>query len=264
MSLPDIHPPAPSLRELQRAMAAQILAADPHPSAALGRWLAVPPGAEPSERLAVYVDGYPARLHDALLEAFPAIARLIGSSRFHALVHRYLRAAALRSYNLNEAGAELSAWLGDDPLAAELPFLPDLAELEWAVNRAFHAVEHAPLMPAALAALTPEVLLAGRVRFQPSLALRASRWPIHALWEARDAEPGAIDIDLAVAEQVIVHRVGHGVACAPIDAGRAAALQALLAGETLAEVADQAEDPTAVIAWLGEWIAAGIVVECGV
>jgi hypothetical protein len=78
MSLQGIHRDAPSLRELQRGMAAQILAADPQPRAPLGRWLAVPPGAAPSERLAVHVDGYAARLHEALAEEFPAVAHLVG------------------------------------------------------------------------------------------------------------------------------------------------------------------------------------------
>ncbi|MBX3023892.1 putative DNA-binding domain-containing protein [bacterium] len=263
MSLHGIHRHAPSLRELQRAMAAQIRGGEAVPGAALGRWLAVPPGVAPRERVAVYVDGYPARLQDALREQFPAIARLIGPARFHALVHRYLGAARLPSYNLNDAGAELSAMLRDDRLAAELPFLPDLAALEWAVARAFHAPEEPPLTPSALAALTPEAVLGGRIRFQPSVAVRASRWPIRALWEARDAAPGGIDVDLTVGERVLVHRVGFGVACAPIDAGRAAALQALLAGETLVVAAERTDDPAAVIAGLGEWLAAGIVVACG-
>ncbi|HSP99792.1 MAG TPA: DNA-binding domain-containing protein [Candidatus Dormibacteraeota bacterium] len=262
MSLQGIYDTAPSLRELQREMAAQILAADSRPRAPLGRWLAVPPGGQPSERLAVYVDGYPARLHDALLDEFPAVARLIGPARFHALVHRYLRAAGLRSYNLNDAGGELSAMLRDDPLAAELPFLSDLADLEWALTRAFHACEAAPLAPAQLAAQDPQALLAGRVCFQPSVAVRVSPWPIHALWEVREAAPGAIDIDLTVGEQVLVRRVGLDVDCAPIDAGRAAALQSLLAGDALADTAERADDPTAVIAWLGEWLAAGMIVAC--
>jgi hypothetical protein len=149
MSQQGIHHDAPSLRELQRLMAAQILGADPHPPATLGRWLAVPPGSRPSDRLAVYVDGYPARLHDALGEQFPAVTRLVGAARFHALVHRYLRAAGLRSYNLNDAGAEMSAFLRADALGAELPFLADLADLEWAVVRAFHATDGPPRCGAA-------------------------------------------------------------------------------------------------------------------
>jgi len=259
MSQQNIHHGAPSLRELQRRMAAQILCADPRPPAPFGRWLAVPPGSRPSDRLAVYVDGYPARLHDALAEQFPAVMRLVGGARFHALVHRYLRAADLRSYNLNEAGAEMSAFLRADALGEERPFLADLADLEWAVVRAFHAADAPPLGTAQLAAIDPAALLAGAVRFQPSVAVRESPWPIHALWDARDAAPGAIDIDLAAGECVLVRRAGFAVACTPIDAGRAAALRALLAGEPLGDVAERADDPPAVIAWLGEWLGEGLV-----
>ncbi len=115
-----------------------------------------------------------------------------------------------------------------------------------------------------LAAVAPEDLLGGGVRFQPSVAVRTSPWPIHTLWDAREAAPGAIDIDLTVGERGLVWRDGLSVACTPIDGGRAAALESLLAGEPLADVAERADDPTAVIAWLGEWLAAGMIVEAGV
>lgn len=263
MSLQGIHRDAPSLRELQRGMAAQIFAADPHPCALLGRWLAVPPGAAPSERLAVHVDGYPARLHEALAEEFPAVAHLAGQRRFHALVHRYLRAAALPSYNLNDAGAELAEVLRADALGTELPFLPDLAAFEWTLARAFHATEVAPLTVADLAALGAEAVVAGRVRFQPSVAVCVSPWPIHTLWAARETPHDRIDIDLTAGEQVLVWRAGLRVECAPIEPARAAALRALLEGETVAAVADRGADPAAVIAWLGEWLAAGLLAACG-
>lgn len=257
-----IHPAAPSLPELQRAFAAQILAGDPQPSAALGRWLAVPPGHAAAERLAVHVDGYPARLHDALHEAFPAVAHLVGAGAFHALVQRYRRAAALRSYNLNDAGSELVAHLRGDPLAAELPFLADLAALEWAMARAFHAVETAPLATADLASLAPEAIVAGGVRFQPSLALVESPWPIHALWSARETPHAAIDVALSAGESVAVWRRDLDVECRVLDAEAAAVLRALLAGASIAVAAEQAPDPAEAIAWLGEWIGAGLVASC--
>jgi hypothetical protein len=263
MSLPDIPRDAPSLRELQRHLAAHVLAADPRPLAPLDRWLAVPAGTAPGERLAVHVDGYPARLHEALAQEFPAVAHLVGAGRFHALVHRYRRAAALPSYNLNDAGAELPDVLRADPLAAELPFLPDLAALEWALTRAFHAADLPPVTPARLATLGPEAIVAGRVCFQPSVAVRVSPWPIHTLWEARETPHDRIDIDLTVGEQVLVWRAGLRVECAPIEPARAAALQALLAGETVAAVAERHGDPTTVVSWLGDCLARGLVVECG-
>jgi hypothetical protein len=258
-----IHPSAPSLREVQRRLAAQILAGEPDPSAALGRCLAVPPGRRIDERLAVYVDGYPARLHEALLEAFPAVAHMVGAARFHALVHRYQRRAALRSYNLNDAGSELAAVLRADPLGAELPFLPDLAAFEWAMVRAFHAVEAAPLAAADLVRLAPEAIVAGGVRFQPSLTLIESPWPIHALWSARETPHGEIDIDLTAGESVLVWRRDLEVTCLALDGERAAVLRALHDGAPLALAVEHAADPAAAIGWLGEWIAAGQVAACG-
>lgn len=263
MSAPAPQPDVPSLRELQRELAAQILAAEPQPRAPLARWLALPPDAAARERLAVHVDGYPARLHEALADEFPAVAHLVGAARFHALVHRYLRAAALPSYNLNHAGAELPDFLRRDALGAELPFLPELAVFEWALTRAFHAVEMPPLQAAQLAALGPEAIVAGRVRFQPAVAVCASAWPIHTLWAARETPHDRIDIDLTVGEQVLVWRAGQRVECAPIASEQATALQALLVGETVAAVAERHDDPTAVVAWLGDCLARGLVVACG-
>ncbi|MFN8643395.1 MAG: hypothetical protein U0802_17680 [Candidatus Binatia bacterium] len=177
---------------------------------------------------------------------------------------RYLRAAALRSYNLNDAGTELPAFLRTDPLGRELPFLPDLAGLERALTRAFHAADAAPLTAAHLAALAPESFLAGRVRFQPSVAVCASPWPIHALWLARETPHGEIDVDLTAGEQVIVWRADLHVDCQPIAREPAAALQALLAGATVVEVAERHDDLTAVVAWLADCIGRGLVVACAV
>src|SRR6478736_4059531 len=107
----------------------------------------------------------------------------------------------------------MSAFLRADALGAELPFLADLADLEWAVVRAFHATDGPPVGAAELAAIDPAALLAGAVRFQPSVAVRESAWPIRALWVARDAAPGAIDIDLSAGERVLVRRAGFAATC---------------------------------------------------
>jgi hypothetical protein len=203
------HPTAPSLRELQRLFAAPILAGAADVPAALANWLALPAGTVPAERLAVHVEGYPARLGEALAEQFPAVAHLVGGPRFAALVDRYQRAARLQSYNLNDAGAELPAFLADDGLAGALPFLPDLAALEWAMTRSFHAVA-ASIDPALLAGDDAGAALA---RLAPAVAVVESRWPIYALWSARATPREAIDIDLGVGESVLVCRDGDAVVC---------------------------------------------------
>ena len=240
MSRPHSHHDAPSLRELQRQVAAQILGADPRPRAPLDRWLAVPPGAESSDRLAVYVDGYPARLHDALAEQFPAVVRMVGATRFHALVHRFLHAARLPSYNLNDAGAEMSAFLRADAFGEELPFLSDLADLEW-------------LVVAGLPRVRPRAPHDDRsCRDRPRRPARRVR-PLSAVSRGADVARGRstrcgtparprLARSISISPSVSTcwcGAIGLAVACAPIDGGRAAALQSLLAGEALADVAER-------------------------
>jgi len=265
MTMHSIDADAPSLRELQRAVAARVLAG-PQSSAPLGAlaaWLVVPPGAAPAERLAVYIGGYPARLAEALAEQFPAVVHLIGASRFAALVARYQHGARLASPNLNAAGAELSAFLAADQLAAELPFLPDLAALEWQVVRAFHAALDPALDVAALAGSQLADLAAAPLSLQPSTAVCTSRWPIQALWAARETPLAQIDLDLGVGESVLVRRDGFAVVCEAIDADEADALRALAGGATLGalseSLADAGADPSRVGAWFAGWMGMGLL-----
>ncbi len=52
----------PSLAELQRALAAQIGDGE---GSNLTDWIGVPPEADAAARMAVYVQGYPARIREA-------------------------------------------------------------------------------------------------------------------------------------------------------------------------------------------------------
>src|SRR5262249_52105235 len=156
--------PAPTLREVQRGMGARIVDAQRLSTAApeaaeAENWLA--------ERLGVYAGGYPVRVQEALAETYPAVAHLVGDGAFAGLVRRFVAAVPLCSYNLNDAGVELPAFLRHDRLSVGLPFLPDLARLEWQLACAFHAHEQTPLDPSAVAAWSLDQWQQAVVRFQP-------------------------------------------------------------------------------------------------
>src|SRR5262245_53362998 len=111
----------PTLRQIQEWMAASILPGAPADSStSLDAWLHVPPPARIADRLAVYRDGYPVRVAESLAETYPAVAHALGDRAFAALVDRYVAAVPQTSYNLNDAGAELPAFLRDDPCMAAL------------------------------------------------------------------------------------------------------------------------------------------------
>ena len=258
--------PPPTLRELQRWMAALILdpqrleTSSPEAITSLDREAAL-------QRLHVYADGYPARIEESLAENFPALAHLTGAAAFHALTHRYLHAVVLPSYNLNDAGAALAAFLRADPLAAGLPFLSDLAELEWRVARAFHAAALPPLDPTRLTAWSADDWEHAVLRFQPAVALVSSAWPIRELWECQGTPIEAIDVDLnGRPDHVLVYRAGFAVHCLSLPAPEARALRDALAGRHLGELVERLaaddDDPDRVAAWFARWMQLGIVVDC--
>ena len=212
-----------------------------------------------------YADGYPARIREALAEAFPAVMHLIGPQPATALTARYIAAHPPQSFNLNHAGNALIDFLRSDELTASFPFLPDLAELESRMIGAFHAEELAPLDAALLAEWDDEMWSAARLRFQPAVAVVTSPWPVRDLHAARETPLDEIDIELRDRpNHVLVRRHGLAVHCDPIDPVEAGALAALLRGETLGDVmqqlADGENDADAVGAWFGRWMQLGLIV----
>ena len=229
--------------------------------------LAVPQGVDIDERLAVYVNGYPARIEESLRETFPAVAHVVGPGAFCALVHRYVAAVSLSSYNLNDAGAAVPAFVCGDPLSEGLPFLADLATLEWRVARAFHAHAQPAVLPQRLAAVSPDDWPAVVLRFQPAVAVVRSRWPIREIWGLRDTPVDQIDIDLSGRpDQVLVYRVGFAVQCESIASAEALVLADLLDGVTLGDVMARldglGEPPEHVTGWFGRWMNIGLVTDC--
>jgi hypothetical protein len=253
-----------TLRETQEWLAATILAGT-EPSAESPRpFLAKPPRGDIGERLGVYAGGYPARVEEALRETYPAVAHLIGRPAFARLGNDYVRRGGItrHSYNLNHVGAELPRFLASHELTEALPFLPDLALLEWGVAVAFHAMDEEPFEVARLAAWKPDEWDSAVLELQPSVSLVRSAWPIVALWEARSTPRQEIEIDLKDRPAcALVHRRDLDVVCEAIAPEEADCLDAILRGEDLGEVAIQiaGADPHIVAEWFARWMTVGMV-----
>lgn len=252
---------SPSLAELQRGLAARILGEE---APAVERWIGAPERPEEAaRRIGVHTDGYPARVQEALREAFPAIAHILGHDTFAALARRFAFGATLAA-NLNAVGAGLAGLLERDPLGSDLPFLCDLARLEWAVATAFHAPTEPRFDAKGCEAWGPEDWAQLRLRFQPGTALVASAWPIHDLRAARDVPRDAIDVDLVDRPQaVLVFRRELDVSTERVPGDEALAFASLAAGEPLgasiAALAEAGGEPERVAALFARWSALGLL-----
>jgi hypothetical protein len=197
-----------------------------------------PQGRPAGKRFDVYRNNVTVSLTDALEAGFPVLRQLLGEDFFRAMAREFLRRHPPESPLLMFYGAGMPAFLAAFPPVREYPYLPDVARLELALRRAYHAADVAPLAPQALA-ISPDRLARARLRLAPAVSALASPWPIHAIWRA-NVEGGPPPTMRA--EEVLVARPALDPRLFPLPAGGAALVDALKAGVTL-EAAVEAAGP---------------------
>lgn len=207
----------------------------PPPGGLLG-----PTGQPAGKRFDVYRNNMAVSLTDALQTGFPVVRKLVGDAFFGAMAGVFLRAHPPDSPVLSRYGAALPSFLESFPPAASLPYLPDVARLELAMRRAYHAADTAPFDAEALSRLPPDRLMAASLSFAPPVQLVASKWPIHGIWRANTA-PGAPPPD-AGAETVLITRPEFDPITTTLDPAGAAFVAVLLSGSGLGHAAESATE----------------------
>jgi hypothetical protein len=225
------------LRDRQRQFAAAVLHGQPgvEPHIRPGRFA-------PAQLLQVYRNNLVENLTGALRAIYPVIEKLVGAGFFRYAAHEYLRQHPPRAGNLHVFGDRFADFLATFPPAATLPYLPDVARLEWAWHEAFHAADAAPLDTSRLASVPPDRQPQLRFILHPSARVVTSRYPIVRIFEAnQDGYAGdpAVDLD-AGGETTLVIRRGLDVGVEPLAAGEAEFLAALAAGQSLIQAVDAA------------------------
>lgn len=218
----------PSLPELQRAFAAGVFAED----TAIARHIR--DGRFPAARhLQVYRNNVFENLTGALKAVYPVVERLVGTGFFAYAADGYIRRHPPASGNLHDFGDSFAEFLSSFEPACELVYLPDVARLDWARHRTFHAAEHAPLAIERLAAVPPEQYQQLQFRLHPSAQLIASDYPILRIWQVNQPEyTGDIAVNLADGGvHLLVVRRELEVVIEPLSAGDDALLRAFAAGQ---------------------------------
>jgi hypothetical protein len=190
-------------------------------------------------RFAVYRNNVAVSLVEALGARFPVVKRLVGDEFFSAMAHAFVVREPPLSPLLIHYGETFSAFIEAFDAARPLPYLADVARLEYARGRAYHAADVEPLPRAAFAALPSGRIGSARVTLHPSVGIIASRFPVLSIWE--------VNQDRAVravphwgAEAAVVARPFFEVETRRIGAGTDAFLASLQGGSTIAEAVEMA------------------------
>ncbi|HTZ80441.1 MAG TPA: DNA-binding domain-containing protein [Stellaceae bacterium] len=198
-------------------------------------------GLSAEERLEVYRNNTFVSLKTVLKDAFPAICRLVDERFFLYAADEFIRAFPPQQACLSAYGEGFPAFLASFPPCAHLPYLADVARLEWLMRRAAQAPD-APPLPASALAVVSEIQMAElSFRLDPSLGLLASPWPVDAIWRAnrQGSEPHAVDLDIG-GVRLEVRRILDEVVMRPLDPAPFAFRSSLALGEPLADAAEAA------------------------
>jgi hypothetical protein len=220
-------------------------------------------GRKASRRFAVYRNNVAAGLVEALGRRFPVLKRLVGDAFFSAMARSYVFREPPLSPLLIHYGETFAAFIEGFAPAKPLPYLADVARLEYARGCAYHAADTEPLPRAAFATLG-ERIGATQVTLHPSASILTSRYPILSIWQANQSESVA-PVEEWVAESVLVARPFLEVEMRRLGAGIDAFLTALRSRMTIAEAAEAGEaaapdfDPAGALAVLiGESLAVAL------
>ena len=196
-SLPEASMPA--LAETQARFLDALLASSPLPRARATALLRDAGAVSAVRRLQVYRNNAQASLRAALEAVYPVVARLVGGAFFADVARRFIPVHPSRSGNLHDFGRELPNFLRSLPVLDVLPYLGDVAALEWACHEVCHEADDAAFDPAALADVPVGLQPALRLALQAAVRFVESPYPVLAIWQANqpdiaaDAPPVRLD-----------------------------------------------------------------------
>jgi hypothetical protein len=196
----------------------------------------------PSGRFAVHRNSVAAGPVDALAGRYPAVLRLVGEEFFRAAARLHVAQEPPRSPALLDYGGGFPDFLAGFEPAGGLPYLADVARLEWLRHRAYHAADATPIAATALGAVPPERIGDVVLQLHPSAAVLASDYPILSIWETNvmDAEVRAIGPDLP-GEAVLIVRPALEVLVMRLGPGGLEFIGEIAGGGSLAAAAERGE-----------------------
>lgn len=178
-------------------------------------------GSDPLRRFNVHRNNVASSLAAALADTFPVVQELVGREFFRAMAGVFVREHPPASPVLVRYGERFPAFIGGFAPAASVPYLADVARLEFARLESLHAAD-APSLPAEdLAAALQAGERAGelQIALHPSLRLVGAQFAAISIWAAHQGAGELAEVAVSRPEWALVVRPGLEVLVIPCDRG---------------------------------------------
>lgn len=189
----------------------------------------------------IYRGNYTENHIQALADTYEHVVALVGTAYFRQLGLRYLRSHPSRSGDLNFYGEHFSEFLEtrlpSAPGGKTLPYLADMARLDWARLKSLTAAGSNPPTLTDLPTLSAQQQAHSRLQLNRSCTLLRSEFPLYSLWCLASGVTTAATLDTG-GESVLVCRPGRIVEIQRLDSPTIHLLQ-LWQSHTLAQSLDE-------------------------
>ena len=194
-------------------------------------------GEDAAHRLRIYADAYRLRLLEVLGNDFPLTKTALGDDAFDALATGYLREHASTRPSVRHFGRAFPGWLRDATRA-----LPQLARFEWTQGECFDAADAPALGIEHITGLPAEAWPSLRLHLHPSTRLLALACNAPELAEAHASGAALPPLRDAASAHWLLWRSEGVVQWRRLDADETAALHAIAAGESFAQLCERMTD----------------------
>ncbi|CAN5395003.1 hypothetical protein BH10PSE19_BH10PSE19_13250 [soil metagenome] len=192
-----------------------------------------------AEKLAIYRRSIITGFLHALEAAYPVCHKLVGNDFFSAMARHYITINPATSSDLEDYGENFANFIITFKPAQSLPYLADVAHLEWACHKAINAAPTPTLNIQALAKLSTEQQAKLIFQLPTDCVFLTSPFPIQRIWEVNQnnySGDNSVNLDMG-AVRLLVWRLNMNLRIDELSLPEWTLLQLLSQQRTLEEIA---------------------------
>lgn len=176
-----------------------------------------------SSRLKVYRNNFVGSLMAIMTDTFPIMHKLVGKEFFDMMAYRFILENPPKQGYLSLYGGGFDHFIENFELAKALPYLPDIARFEIALNESYYAPDDDILTAMDLAAIAPEELPGFTIKVRDNVRFVQSRFPLSLIRDFCQNPQGKLDIGKQ-GEKLMISRPDLKVTVTALDEAEWSAL----------------------------------------
>tara|TARA_R110002110_G_scaffold65206_1_gene179859 strand:- start:7056 stop:7844 length:789 start_codon:yes stop_codon:yes gene_type:complete len=194
------------------------------------------------QRINIYRQSILGNVISILKDAYPVCFKLVGEQYFTALCQRFIMSHQNHHPDMSQYGSLFAAFLATfEPVQQQLPYLPDMARLEWACCQALDSAEYQPINLFALEQV-PESQQTNLIFQLPvGSTLFDSCYPILSIWQQNQADSlGEENVNLDFpGDKLIIFRQDWTLLIHPLSEMSHNMLEMIAEGKSFGEVSEK-------------------------